>query len=129
MDRILPSATTSACSACCVSASPVHPSSHKTHLESSDAVGPQPGTGYFDQGFNYNLVTQQLLEPISSGGLGGGTEAFPGVENSGQAATPWQLDTGMIHQAMDHDQGTPVPTPQSSLPLTAAPVETDATTK
>ena len=103
-----------------------NPWPHNTHLENSDADGQQPNTDYFDQTFNPNPETQRPVEPITSGGLDGDTQASPEVENSGQAATLRQLDTGRNHQPMGHDHDIPVPTPQASLPLTAAPVEANA---
>ena len=106
-----------------------HPTPHKPRLKNSDTVGLQPGTDHFDQGFDSNLETQQPFEPNISEGLGGGAHACPEVESSGQAVIFWQLDTGGIDQPMESDQDTPVPTPQASLPLTAASVEPNGTTK
>ena len=101
---------------------PPRVSSYDTHLKNSGAIGQQAGTNYFDQASDHNPEPQQPFGPITYDDLDGGNQAFPEVENGGQVASLVNFDTGSDDQVIDHYQGTPVPTRQASLPLTA-PVE------
>ena len=74
----------------------------------------------------FGQATQQPLDFSAYGELNHGAQPFraPGVQNREQEGAPHQLDVRPNYEPMGHGQASAVPTPQASLPLTAALVET-----
>ena len=83
--------------------------------------------GYSEPDVINDPATQQSLESFACGELNGGAQAIcvPGTQNKEDASARQEIDVRTNHELMNHDRAAAVPTPQASLPPTAALVETN----